>query len=697
MNLIDEIFAIRSRHLFSHDDVKVWAVKVIHELFGIPALDIRTEVVIFGKTKGRTDIIADDYVGIETKKSMEHERDDALVQVERFLNKMEDEADSINAVAIATDGEAWEFFGMIHGRLFSYHHFNIEKTWNNNDLKQSLLKPLTIIRGENIVWKIKPTAEAVAEVFRPEGPVFKEARQLLLGSAEQILKSNRVEFDSKFIAWFELFNYVYNNFNSRCKSLSKEINDLGEITSKLGQNKLLQQYDYETLSGALELFFRHTYMAVLSKILITSATLEEHQITKEIISDPTAIASGQLLFNQGIVVAESNDFFIWISHDIQVSKLVAALLRPLKRLSQDFDDDIFRHLYEMIVDPETRHELGEFYTPKWLAQLIVKETIFNSDVKVLDPACGSGTFLVTALKYKASLTLEPKKIKSEILTQLLGQIWGIDVNPLSVILARTNLYLAALSLSRVNELPEEINPHVYVADTFILPRFTKEKETVLDADPDIRVIEVSITPEIRIPIHLDLSMDEMQKYVLAIGERIAQGLPQVNKSDLPIKFADYIIKLDDVMRKLRRRYGNNLWQFILRNYCIPPLIREQFDVVVGNPPWLIFREAKSSIQSTMESVALSAGVAPNVKVKTSFNLAVSFLLASMQFLNPKGVIGFVMPLSVIEGAAHFPFIQAMQSGKLGNLKAVYDLSKISPPPFPHSLAPCALIVENVEK
>jgi len=666
-------------------------MSVFKDLFNFDPLNMRTEVVIFGKTQGRTDIIAEDYIGVENKKSMITEHDEALKQVERFLETFDKKKGSVMPICIATDGEKWEFFFRIHGCLFLFNQFNVMKTWNNDDLKNALWKILTTIRTKAKSQKIHPTAESIAEVFRPEAPVFKNSRQLMIAGTEYLLKNKPIEFTSKFISWFELFNFVYNNFEKRCIKISKEVNDLDEISKKLKSHPLLNKFQYKILNGALELFFRHTYLALLSKILVTMATLGEHQIIKEIIKNPASLASGKLLLKNGVIVADPNDFFIWVKFDNEVGKLVASIFRPLSRFSQDYDDDIFRHLYEILVDSETRHEIGEFYTPKWIAQLIVSDTIQDAHSKVLDPACGSGTFLIESLKRKVNLLkAKKKKLTSEVMLSFIEEIWGLDINPLSVTLSRTNLYLAIIHLMKVKEIPSEIRPRVYVADTFVIPRFSVEQEISIEKDPHTKIVKVPVTPNISIPIQTDLSIEETQKYVEVIGNRISNGLTKINPSTLPKKSANYIVELQKTILALRSRYGNNLWQFIFRNYCIPPLIKGKFDIVIGNPPWLVFREANDNLQQIMDLTSELVEIKPSTKVKTSFNLAVSFFITSMKFLKPNGIIGFVLPLSTIVGAAHYPFLKSM-TGQIGTMQKIYDLSKVSPHPFPHGLAPCILI------
>ena len=52
-----------------------------------------------------------------------------------------------------------------------------------------------------------------------------------------------------------------------------------------------------------------------------------------------------------------------------------------------------------MVDLEQRHELGECYTPDWLAWRICQQTIDKPlEKRVLDAACGSGTFLFHAVR-----------------------------------------------------------------------------------------------------------------------------------------------------------------------------------------------------------------------------------------------------------------------------------------------------------
>ena len=97
-------------------------------------------------------------------------------------------------------------------------------------------------------------------------------------------------------------------------------------------------------------------------------------------------------------VVES-DFFAWPS---EVGGL--PLLRAIARRVARFDwagapADIAAILYESVIPADERRQLGEYYTPAWLARAMVEELVTDPlNQRVLDPACGSGTFIVEAVK-----------------------------------------------------------------------------------------------------------------------------------------------------------------------------------------------------------------------------------------------------------------------------------------------------------
>jgi type I restriction-modification system DNA methylase subunit len=106
-----------------------------------------------------------------------------------------------------------------------------------------------------------------------------------------------------------------------------------------------------------------------------------------------------------------------------------------------FDSDVIGRIYEGVIPSERRRELGEYYTPPAICDLITRLTIDNASDRVLDPACGSGGFPVSAYHRKRDLLSEPAGSHE----RLLGEIYGVDINRFPAHLTAINLAIQDLS------------------------------------------------------------------------------------------------------------------------------------------------------------------------------------------------------------------------------------------------------------
>jgi type I restriction-modification system DNA methylase subunit len=105
---------------------------------------------------------------------------------------------------------------------------------------------------------------------------------------------------------------------------------------------------------------------------------------------------------------------------------------------EDLGSDIVGFIYEELIPAAERHALGQFYTPPAIAELITKWAVRSPDDKVLDPGCGSGTFLVKA--YKRLLELKGYKEPTErVHKEILEQLYAFDINPFPLHLTALNL------------------------------------------------------------------------------------------------------------------------------------------------------------------------------------------------------------------------------------------------------------------
>ena len=108
--------------------------------------------------------------------------------------------------------------------------------------------------------------------------------------------------------------------------------------------------------------------------------------------------------------------------------------------------DVLGRVYEELIPKDERHRLGQYYTPPPIVELITEMCIKSPNDKVLDPACGSGGFLVKAyhklkdLKRKENPFADENRLHEEILNQL----YGIDINPFPAMLSSINLAIRNL-------------------------------------------------------------------------------------------------------------------------------------------------------------------------------------------------------------------------------------------------------------
>ena len=130
---------------------------------------------------------------------------------------------------------------------------------------------------------------------------------------------------------------------------------------------------------------------------------------------------------------------------------------PLQRLilrvnAYDFSglsEEVLGDIYQNFLPPDKRKRLGEFYTPKEVVDLILRETALgHGDLypEVLDPACGSGSFLVRYLHHR----VEDAKNRGVLLDpeRLAGSIWGFDLNPFAAYISLFQLLWGLLRFKR---------------------------------------------------------------------------------------------------------------------------------------------------------------------------------------------------------------------------------------------------------
>ena len=218
---------------------------------------------------------------------------------------------------------------------------------------------------------------------------------------------------------------------------SPDVNTQSELQVALEQWRRFLSVAYGRFDNSPDMFLVHTYLSVFAKFIAYAV------VTKEIaFNDVTikGILTGHAFQKLNIERFSEDDFFHWVVSERYFKKL-RPMFKELNRQLSEYDfsvvrEDILKGVYQELIDLDTRHALGEYYTPDWLCERIIEDLPIENSSSVLDPACGSGSFLRAAI---SRLKKEFPRISADALS---AQIVGIDIHPLSVQIAKTTVLLA---------------------------------------------------------------------------------------------------------------------------------------------------------------------------------------------------------------------------------------------------------------
>lgn len=141
----------------------------------------------------------------------------------------------------------------------------------------------------------------------------------------------------------------------------------------------------------------------------------------------------------------------WVLHGSE-QQVSDALLHAMYLLSRwDFRSvrgDILSGVYDHYLDTSKRRALGEVFTRPEIARYILDRCGFAPGKTLLDPACGSGTFLVEALEQELSRLRMAGLMTTDAVRGILKRLCGLDINPFSVSLAQIQVLWHLMDLFR---------------------------------------------------------------------------------------------------------------------------------------------------------------------------------------------------------------------------------------------------------
>jgi len=429
------------------------------------------------------------------------------------------------------------------------------------------------------------------------------------------------------------------------------------------------------------LWFQHSYLVIVAKC-IALAVMDLNE------DDPARMLSGEAFSAAGIHGAVESDFFDWVIADPEGEALVRRIMAHVRRFRlREVESDVLKILYESLIDRDERHGLGEYYTPDWLAAKVVRHAVDRPlEQKVLDPACGSGTFLFHAVRRVLAEAEEAGMAKAERASEACAHVAGLDIHPVAVIIARVT-YLLALAPALSGRIGALSVP-VWLGDAMQLS-ISKDltgKELVIQVPPPPAGAgsrERLSFPETycRDPALFDKAIEAMRGGSEASRTReqveadIARRTEQHYKRDLTPEERIAIGDLGttyETFHRLRLEGRDTIWSYVARNLSRPLALASDSgwaNVIVGNPPWVAYRHMSADLQKRFKELANGEKVYVGGRFGTQNDLSALFTVrASHLYLRPSGRIAFVLPLAALTRGQFEKF----RAGQFGSYNIAWD-------------------------
>lgn len=385
-----------------------------------------------------------------------------------------------------------------------------------------------------------------------------------------------------------------------------------ELWSRLLTSALGTQFD-----DTDELFIEHT-------LLVNSAEIIAHAVLGLPVQTIPAVAllSGQRFDESGIYGVVEPDFFDWVVEVDQGDTFIRTLARRLARFDWSaVEQDVLKVLYESIIGAETRKRLGEYYTPDWLAEAVVENTLTDPlQTRVLDPACGSGTFLFHAVRAYISAGEAAGIPLPDLLDGVTRHVLGMDLHPVAVTLARVTYILAIGRARLIDPTRGTIQIPVYLGDSLQW----QEQGTDLWAAGNL-VIRVDdnhelFASDLRFPSELLQDAARFDRLVNELARRAAARPAGAAAPSLGAVFQRLAIAEGDrptieatfrTMCRLHDEGRDHIWGYYVRNLARPMWLSRggnKVDMLIGNPPWLAYRFMTPGMQSAFRTMSEARGL-----------------------------------------------------------------------------------------
>ena len=374
-------------------------------------------------------------------------------------------------------------------------------------------------------------------------------------------------------------------------------------------------------------------------------------------------------------------------------------IEALKRAVDRYDwgsnrGDVLRALYMHYVDQGQRRSYGEYYTPDWLAEKMCADVIDDAYITaqlegflngggvsgILDPACGSGTFLYHAAKR----LIESKALEKEHLNRaqtaefVCRMIHGMDIHPVAVEMSIANMrrMLGAVDLARLR---------IWQGDSLLLRR---PGPPVHGAAAGNLVLHSPAGTILELPRAFLSDAAAIDGLVGAAQAR--RPMPRGLGARLGGDERGALRAAYGAMRRMVTSEGSGVWAWYIRNQAAPMLLSDgpRMGRIVSNPPWVtLSRMSDKERAGQVAALGRELGVYEGGKRATGFDVASAFVLrcTSLYLARRGGRAGWVLPRTAMHGGGQW---EKMRGALEESGVSFWDLGRV---PFPQATSSAMIV------
>ncbi len=525
----------------------------------------------------------------------------------------------------------------------------------------------------------------------------------------------------------DLFNDITNTLASRPPppdDLQQLLSDLPDAAYQRA-SQMLGQPDLETKRNLWRDLMRGAFVLTPGETEGDLRLFATHSVLVEI-----ARTVARDVLRPGSFPVEHNgaSFSSWINTPLAVetaggeadqpvttSPLSARVSRELERYNWRLaNSDILKGIYHDFIPTDVRHDFGEYYTPDWLAEAMCEELLDDDwcetsirraadpsdDLRgcgLLEPSCGSGTFLRAAVRRLIPFAERLTDDRVEQADMICRLMHAFDIHPVAVELAKSTM------LSALPETPSSgmAAVNVYLADSL---RWVEDTGMRLMSVGGILINVPSIgdypTLDVVVPSDIVQHPDFARVIadIFAFRGNSAMLRARLAALNFSAETIDSTLELAESMRDLAVQGRNDVWQWYITNVAQANRLHMRgFDRILGNPPWITRKDMSPDRQARHRAQSIELGVwKGGANLATQNNLAALFVAKVTRDYAAKDTdwsVGYVLPWSALQADAWSEFRRghwrsttsdASEEWSIDLGQPPWDLRGIVSRPFPQS-------------